>query len=212
MNTFCWVWPIIQQVKGSDGTDASDSAAIFVEADLADEHSVKKAILQASKAFGGIDGLVNVSPPPCTKDFRPRQLYDLNLEKYKETLALEMHTPLLCAKQVSSVMTNSGGTIVFVVEASNRGLTGGAGNVAAVTALTASAASAGGPAGIRVNCVSHALGSSSEDGGGHEAVPLATMRIPSAEDVAMQVAHLLSDKTAFVTGQVIAADSVRFAG
>lgn len=197
-------------MKGRDGADASDSVVIFVDADLADETSVKKALLQATKAFGGIDGLVNVPPPPATASSDPSLLRGLNLEAYHQTLSSEMHTPLVCAKQASSVMKGSGGAVVFVVEAGDRGLNGGAGNVAAVSALTASTAAAAGPDGIRVNCVSHALGSDG-DGGGHGTFSLATMRMPSAEDVAMQVAHLLSDKTAFVTGQTIAADSVHFA-
>lgn len=104
-------------------------------------------------------------------------------------LAAEMHTPLLCAKQAASVMKGVGGSVVFVANAGDRGLTDGAGNLGAISALTSSAAAAGGPVGIRVNCVSHALGSQDESGGngGHGTFSLATMRGPSAEDVAMQV-------------------------
>lgn len=196
-------------MKGLDGVVASSSVVIFVDADLADETSVKKALLQAIKTFGGVDGLVNV-PPPYAVSANPALLHDLNLKTYHEILGSELHTPLLCAKQASSVMRGAGGAVVFVVEAGDRGLTGGSGNVAAVSALTTSAAAAGGPAGIRVNCVTHALGGNGEENGGHGTFPLATMRSPSAADVAMQVAHLLSDKTAFVTGQTISADSVRF--
>ncbi|CAN0450088.1 unnamed protein product, partial [Hapterophycus canaliculatus] len=35
------------------------SAAIYVDADLTSEASVKKAFARAVKAFGGVDGLVN---------------------------------------------------------------------------------------------------------------------------------------------------------
>lgn len=193
-----------------DGTDAPDTAAIYVDADLGDETSVKNALKHATKTFGAIDGLVNVPPPPSTANSRPSLLRDLELETYRDTLAWELQTPLMCAKQAASLMKGSGGSVVFVVEAGDRGLSGGAGNVFAVSTLASSAAAAGGPDGIRVNCVSHALGGNGGDGGGGGTVALATMRSPTAEDVAMQVAHLLSDKTAFVTGQTIAADSVRF--
>jgi len=106
-------------------------------------------------------------------------------------LVAEMQTPLLCAKQASAVMKGVGGSVVFVANAGDRGLTDGAGNLGSISALTSSAAAAGGPVGIRVNCVSHALGS--EDGGegngsgNHGTFSLATMRTPSSEDVAMQV-------------------------
>eukprot|EP00903_Cladosiphon_okamuranus_P020316 g18640.t1 len=204
------------KVKGLDGEDAPDGAAIYLNADLTDESSVKKAFAQSIKAFGGIDGLVNVPPPPPECNSNANGVLDeLNLQSYQDTLVAEMHTPLLCAKQAASVMKGVGGSVVFVANAGDRGLTDGAGNLGAISALTSSAAAAGGPVGIRVNCVSHALGSQDESGGGngsggHGTFSLATMREPSAEDVAMQVAHLLSDKASFVTGQMIAADSVRF--
>lgn len=183
---------------------------MFVDADLSDESSVKKALLKVIKTFGGVDGLVNVPPSPSVATSSPSLLHDLDLGVYQDYFSSEVHTPLLCAKQVSAVMKGAGRSVVFVVEAGDRGLAGGEGNVAAVSALTASAAAAAGPDGIRINCVSHALGGHGGGCGGHGSMPMATMRSPSAEDVAMQVAHLLSDKTAFVTGQTIAADSVRF--
>lgn len=129
-------------------------------------------------------------------------------------LASELQTPLLCAKQATSFMTNMlGGSIVFVVESGDpRSSPVVAGNVGIVSALTVSAAAAGAVDGVRVNCVSHAVGggSSGSGGEGHSVVfPLAVSREPNEEDVAVQVAHLLSDKTAFVTGQTISADSGR---
>lgn len=126
----------------------------------------------------------------------PKQLVSLlsstRLVYVQDMLVAEMHTPLLCAKQAASVMKGVGGSVVFVANAGDRGLTDGAGNLGAISALTSSAAAAGGPVGIRVNCVSHALGSQDESGGGngsggHGTFSLATMREPSAEDVAMQV-------------------------
>lgn len=97
---------------------------------------------------------------------------------------------MLCAKQAAAAMTGVGGSVVFVANAGDRGLTDGAGNVVAISSLTSSAAAAAGPDGVRVNCVTHALGGHEDDGrirGGHGTFSLATMRTPSAEDVAMQV-------------------------
>lgn len=110
----------------------------------------------------------------------------------QDMLVAEMQTPLLCSKQAALVMKGVGGSVVFVANAGDRGLTDGAGNLGAISALTSSAAAAGGPVGIRVNCVSHAIGSHDESAGsigngGHGTFSLATMRAPSAEDVAMQV-------------------------
>ncbi|CAM9911573.1 unnamed protein product [Pylaiella littoralis] len=201
------------KVKGLDGADAPESAAVYVDANVADESSVKKALAQAIKVFGRIDGLVNVPPPPPASNIKAHGvLNDVNLQSYQDMLMAEMHSPLLCAKQASAVMKGVGGSVVFISNAGERALTEGSGNVGAISALTSSAAAAGGPVGIRVNCVTHALGGDEDDeshnssSGGHGSFSLATMRGPSAEDVA----HLLSDKATFVTGQTIAADSVRF--
>ncbi|CAM9878291.1 unnamed protein product, partial [Ectocarpus sp. 12 AP-2014] len=202
------------KVKGLDGEDASKSMAIYIDADLTDETSVKKALAETVKTLGAIDGLVNIPPPPPTCDSKTNgRLHDLDLKSYKDMLVAEMQTPMLCAKQAAAAMTGVGGSVVFVANAGDRGLTDGAGNVVAISSLTSSAAAAAGPDGVRVNCVTHALGHE-DDGrirGGHGTFSLATMRAPSAEDVAMQqVAHLMSDRATFVTGQTIAADSVRF--
>lgn len=71
-------------MKGLDEEDAPDSAAIYVDADFTDENSVKKAIAQGIKAFGGIDGLVNVPPPPPECSSKTNGvLHDLNLQSYQ---------------------------------------------------------------------------------------------------------------------------------
>lgn len=109
----------------------------------------------------------------------------------QDMLAAEMHMPMLCAKQAAAVMKGVGGSVVFVANAGDRGLTDGAGNVGAISALTSSAAAAAGPDGVRVNCVTHTLGGGGDEGGGgalgHGTFSLATMRAPVAEDVAVQV-------------------------
>lgn len=110
----------------------------------------------------------------------------------QDMLEAEMHTPLLCAKHASAAMKGVGGSMVFVSNVGERTLSEQSGNVGAIAALTSSAAAAGGPAGIRVNCVTHTLGDDEDGEGitssrGHGTFSLATMRGPSSEDVAMQV-------------------------
>lgn len=74
----------VNQIKGLDGEDAPDSAAIYVNADLTDESSVKKALAQSIKAFGSIDGLVNVPPPPPECNSKTNGVLDeLNLQSYQ---------------------------------------------------------------------------------------------------------------------------------
>lgn len=75
----------MHQVKGSDGVDAPESAAIYVDADVTDESSVKKALAQATKVFGGVDGLVNVPPPPPASQQTGSHggLDDIKLQSYQ---------------------------------------------------------------------------------------------------------------------------------
>lgn len=69
---------------GLDGADAPDSAVIYVNADLTNESSVKKALAQGIKTFGGIDGLVNVPSPPVECNSKANGvLHDLNLQSYQ---------------------------------------------------------------------------------------------------------------------------------
>lgn len=136
-------------------------------------------------------------------------------------LVTQLQTPLLCAKHATNLMKKGagvGGSIVFLVESTHRrSAPTMPGNVDALSALTVSAAAAGASDGIRVNCVSHAVEGGVGGVGGKASgeversliFPLAVGREPTADDVAMQVAHLLSNKTAFMTGQTISADSGR---
>lgn len=137
----------------------------------------------------------------------------LDLSGYQALLVSELQTPLLCAKHATSLMQNhAGGSIVFLVSSGGSSLSPVApGNVDAMSALTVSAASVAAGSGVRVNCVSHAVGSGG-DGKRVSRFPLAAGREPNEDDVAMQVVHLLSGKAAFVTGQTISADSGRRSG
>lgn len=58
--------------------------AIYIDADLTDETSVKKALAETVKTLGAIDGLVNIPPPPPTCDSKTNgRLHDLDLKSYK---------------------------------------------------------------------------------------------------------------------------------
>ena len=57
---------------------------VYIDADLTNESSIKKALAQAVKAFGGIDGLVNVPPPPPACHSKTNGvLLDLDLQVYQ---------------------------------------------------------------------------------------------------------------------------------
>ncbi|WP_328339895.1 SDR family oxidoreductase [Streptomyces violaceus] len=195
-------------------TDAG-GAALAVEFDLADERSIQALIGQAVSELGGIDGLYNVgadlSGDTMGRDtdllgMDPavwRRNHDVNLLGYA----------LTCREVIPYLLAQGGGVIV---NTSSGAAWGGdpsrpayAASKAGVGALTRHVAGRWGKEGIRCNGVAPGVvmtdafkQSDSEDVKAWALRSIRAPRLGEPEDLAAVVAFLLSDDSAYVSGQV----------
>jgi 3-oxoacyl-[acyl-carrier protein] reductase len=175
-----------------DVSDADDVAALF-------------------KAVGPLDGLVNNAA--LLVDRRP---YDeIDLDEWDRMFAVNVRGAFLCARAAAAAMPESGGSIVNV--ASETAFTGSHGFVhyvaskGAVISMTRALANELGPKGIRVNCV--APGFTPTPGaavlGPYDPTRTPLGRVMRPDDLLGTYCYLLSDDSAFVSGQTIIVDGGR---
>jgi len=191
-------------------TDASKSAERSIRCDIADHNDVERAI-DAAAAFGAIGsvviavGVVDEAP-----------LHELTVEQWKRILAISLDgtfyvmrsvLPHLMKRHASSIVAFSTGWVA-------QGYPLGAHYAAAksgVEALVRSAAKGYAAEGVRVNAVSpgpidtpmlrNLPDPDQRIAAASQRIPLG--RIGKASEVADVVAWLTSDRSSYVTGQVI---------
>jgi 3-oxoacyl-[acyl-carrier protein] reductase len=162
-------------------------------------------------AIGAIDGLVN-----CAAVLVDRQPYDeIALDEWDRMFAVNVRGSFLCARAAAASMGDRGGSIVNV--ASETALTGSHGFVhyvaskGAVLAMTRALANELGPRGIRVNCVAPGFTPTpgSEVLGPYDPSRTPLGRVMSPDDLVGTFCYLLSDDSAFVSGQTIVVNGGR---
>jgi NAD(P)-dependent dehydrogenase (short-subunit alcohol dehydrogenase family) len=183
-------------------------------ADVRHKEAVDQAFDEADKAFGGIDGLVNVVGGQQRHHWQP--LLDFPLKDLDEILDLNLRSIILTSQAAARAMVASGrgGSIV---------------SVASVAALTATPYSAGygiakaglvslirtmavewGRYGIRANAIAPGTIRTPNDRAGDSDdiadQVLALKRRGSADELANAVLFALSELSSFVTGQVLVVD------
>ena len=187
--------------------------ALPVRADVSDPAQARAMVDQAEAGLGGLDALVcnaGVALPQQlltdTTDAQWRQVMGVDLDGVFYTLRAA----------VPGMVRRQGGSIVTV--SSMWGVTGGSCEVpysaakAGVIGLTRALAKELGPSHIRVNCV--APGVIDTEMNAHltdadrlalgEEAPLC--RIGTAEEAAQAILFLASERSSFITGQVLGAD------
>ena len=196
--------------------EAAGGRAIVVRGDVAEEAEVVALFDAASRAFGGIDGVVNnagiiVAPP--------QPLANMSAERLRKIVAVNFVGAYLVAREGVRRMARSlggrGGAIVNLSSAAAR--LGGpneyvdyAGTKGALDVLTIGLSKEVGPDGIRVAAVRpglietdiHASGGSpgrTERLGG--SVPIG--RSGSADEVAAAIIWLLSDDASYINGAIL---------
>ena len=189
--------------------------ALGVRTDVADSSSCQAMARAALEAFGRIDGLVNnaavfLSVPVTRSGFQ-----DIQEEEWDRVMAVNVKGLWLCSRAVAPAMQERRqGSIVNI--ASNMAYNGGAGMMhyvvskAAVVGFSRVLARELGPFDIRVNTL--APGSTASEPEPTEAAlreyersaaKRMLNRIERPEDVVGTALYLLSDLSAFVTGQSI---------
>jgi NAD(P)-dependent dehydrogenase (short-subunit alcohol dehydrogenase family) len=194
--------------------------ALFHRADVRSEEDVAGLIEATVARFGRLDAAVN----NAGTEGQPGPVVDQTAETYAATFETNVLGTLLCMKHELRVMQRQGsGSIVNLSSTmGSRGAPNASLYVAskhAVEGLTKSAALEGAPFGVRVNAVAPGpvetgmldrfTGSAERKAGLLASIPL--RRAGRAEELADAILFLASDKSSFVTGQIIAVNGGRTA-
>jgi 3-oxoacyl-[acyl-carrier protein] reductase len=182
--------------------------AAYYKVDVSDLGQVEQAVAAVVKEMGGVDNLVNNAG--ITRD---KLLLRMSEEEWDQVLRVNLKGVFTCTKTVIRHMLKKGGSIVNI--SSVAGLMGNAGqsnyaaSKAGIVGFTKSIAREYGERGIRVNAVAPGFivtrMTDTLDEAWKEktvkAIPLGRAGEPI--DVARVVYFLLSDYSAYVTGETI---------
>ena len=195
--------------------------AAFIRADVRHEDDVRSLIDQTVARFGRIDAAINAAGT----EGRPGAVIDQTAESYAATFDTNVLGTLLSMKHELRVMQPQGhGSIVNI--SSTYGHEGAAGasvyaaSKHAVEGMTKSAALEGASSGVRVNAVAPGptetgmlnrfTGTAERKAALAKSVPLG--RVGEPVEIASAAVFLASEKSSFVTGQILTADGGKTAG
>lgn len=189
---------------------AAGARAIPLVCDFTDPENAAAAVRQFAGAAGGIDGLVNNAGGGKAAAFR-----GMTLGKWRETFTINLEAAMLACRQAYIEMRSGGGGIVNIASLAAHGPgkwmgADYAASKAALVSMTKSLAFEAARFGIRVNAVSPgfvetdmttALTDEMRRGIG---IPMGRLANPG--EIASVVAFLLSDSSAYITGEVLHVD------
>jgi 3-oxoacyl-[acyl-carrier protein] reductase len=189
------------RARGAAAITADVAAGADMTCDVSDADQVSAMFAEV----GGVDGLVN-----CAALLVSRKAYhDIDLDEWDRMFAVNVRGSFLCARAAAVAMGDRGGSIVNV--ASETAVTGSHGFVhyvaskGAVIAMTRALANELGSRGIRVNCV--APGFTPTPGsavlGSYDPSRTPLGRVMRPDDLLGTFCYLLSDDSAFVSGQTL---------
>ena len=201
-------------VLGADLTPESaeleDARVRLIRADVSSEEDTAAMAAAARDSLGGLDALVNNAG---LVDLERRPFWEIPAREWDSVLAVNVVGPWLCAKAALPLLREAGGGAIVNL-ASEVAFTGSPGlahyvsSKGALVSLTRLMARELGPDGIRVNAVAPgyiptegARDLASEGGYDASAIPLG--RVGEPEDLMGGLTFLLSDDSAFVTGQTL---------
>jgi NAD(P)-dependent dehydrogenase (short-subunit alcohol dehydrogenase family) len=183
-----------------------------VHCDVTDEVQVG-ALFDSVNRSGALDGLVNNAALLVAR----KASADLTVAEFRQMLDVNVIGTFLCARAAATAMGNRGGSIVNV--ASETAFTGSHGfahyvaSKGAVVSLTRALANEYGSANIRVNCLAPGFtptpGSAALGTYDPSRTPLG--RVMQPHDLLGTICYLLSDDSAFVSGQTILVNGGRVA-
>lgn len=193
--------------RGADVVTVDVQPGADLTCDVSDPEQVEALFV----AVGTIDGLVN-----CAALLVDRRAFDeIDLDEWDRMFAVNVRGSFLCARAAAQAMGERGGSIVNV--ASETALTGSHGFVhyvaskGAVISMTRALANEVGPRGIRVNCVApgYTPTPGSEVLGPYDPTRTPLGRVMRPDDLLGTFCYLLSDDSAFVSGQLIVVNGGR---
>ena len=198
----------VDRERGSRVARVLGNNAWFVAMDVAKEDQVSVGVAEILGQFGRLDALVcnaAISDPHTP----PLELLDL--KRWNRTLAVNLTGAMLLAKHCAPYLRGHRGAIVNIASTrasqSEADCEAYAASKGGLVALTHALSISLGPE-VRVNCVSPGW-IDSRDPSQQRLEPLSVFdhaqhpvgRVGTVEDVAAQVAWLLSDAAGFITGQ-----------
>jgi NAD(P)-dependent dehydrogenase (short-subunit alcohol dehydrogenase family) len=193
--------------RGADVVTVDVRPGADVACDVSDPEQVEATFV----AVGAVDGLVN-----CAALLVDRRAFDeIELDEWDRIFAVNVRGSFLCARAAAQAMGERGGSIVNV--ASETALTGSHGFVhyvaskGAVISMTRALANELGGRGIRVNCVAPGFTPTpgSEVLGPYDPTRTPLGRVMRPDDLLGTFCYLLSDDSAFVSGQLIVVNGGR---
>jgi NAD(P)-dependent dehydrogenase (short-subunit alcohol dehydrogenase family) len=194
--------------------EAIGRKAVVVRADVANESAIGPAIDRATRAMGGLDGLV-----VSAGVFEGKEIEEMSLEFWNRTMAINLTGTFLCVKAAVPHLRKQGkggSIVIYTSTAGQRGsavysayATSKAGQIMFMRSMALELA----PDRIRVNCVAPAWTDTDMARGPVDAIgrdkviagfPLGRLGRP--DDVAGATVYLLSDLARFVTGMTLTVD------
>ena len=213
---------IVQRRAPADAL-AAHPRVVHVMADLSDSSAIATAVEQVVERFGGIDVLVNNAGIMFE-----RSVSEIRLDEWDLMMAVNLRTPLFLAQAVvPSMRERGGGSIVTIgsIEgiAANPQHAAYCASKAGVHGLTRAMAVDLGPDGIRCNAIAPGwiasdlsetyLEAQPDPGAARDALnrlhPVGRVGRPT--DVGDLAVYLASDRSSFMTGEVVVLDGGRTA-
>jgi NAD(P)-dependent dehydrogenase (short-subunit alcohol dehydrogenase family) len=187
--------------RGATAITVDVASGADLTCDVSDLDQVSATFAEA----GDVDGLVN-----CAALLVARKAYDeIDMGEWDRMFAVNVRGSFLCARSAAAAMGDRGGSIVNV--ASETTVTGSHGFVhyvaskGAVISMTRALANELGARGIRVNCVAPGFTPTpgSEVLGTYDPSRTPLGRVMRPDDLLGTFCYLLSDDSAFVSGQTL---------
>ena len=192
--------------------EADGGAAIFVPCDVASAESAAALVAAVEAQWGGIDGLVNNAAIYGAMQFD--LLITVDWDYYRKFMSVNMDGALVMTRAVYASMQKRGGGSIVNQSSTAAYLYSGFYGLAKVgiNGLTQQLAHELGGMNIRVNAIApgptdtEATRTQAGDVAHEMVKSLALKRLGQPEDMVGAAIFLLSDESAWVTGQILAVD------
>ena len=205
--------------KTVGGIEENGGTALAVAFDLGDEESIRAMVTTTVAAFGGIDIVFNNAAATHLGGERDKPIAEADGEVWDATMRINLRGTMQVTKHaVPHMKARGGGSIINT--SSGAGQSGDLGHPAygaskaAIDRLTTYTATEFGKQGIRCNAIAPGLIVTATSEKTYAGGPLRdvmlrhhlTPRLGRPDDIAQAVLFLASDRSGFITGQVISVD------